>query len=65
MKVMGILVEGMDGQEYLLGFGREPNGQLVGPPTRSRRGSDGAFLLFEDLDEPSKVATSQLVPRRA
>lgn len=27
MKVKGILIEGTDGKEYLLGFGREPNGR--------------------------------------
>jgi len=65
MKVKGILVEGRDGREYLLGFGREANGQLAGPPTLSRRKSDGAFQLFEDLHEASRVAVSMLGPRGA
>jgi hypothetical protein len=65
MHVKGILVEGRDGQEYLLGFGRGPSGQLAGPPTLSRRGADGAFKVYEDLKEASRVATSQLGPRSA
>jgi hypothetical protein len=65
MNVMGILVEGSDGAEYLFGFEREPNGKLTGPPRLSRRGSDGAFRLFENLQEASRVAMTQLVPRSA
>jgi len=65
MNVKGILIEGRDGYEYLLGFRHEPNGRLAGPPTLSRRGSDGVFQLFEDLQEASKVAMAQLAPRSA
>jgi hypothetical protein len=65
MHVKGILVEGKDGQEYLLGFGRQPTGTLSGPPTLSRRGPDGTFQVYEDLQEASRVATSQLGPRKA
>ena len=65
MGVKGILVEGRDGQEYLLGFARQPTGQLTGPPTLSRRGPDGAFQVYEDLQEASRVAMSQLGPRQA
>jgi hypothetical protein len=65
MGVKGILVEGRDGQEYLIGFARQPTGQLAGPPTLSRRGPDGAFRIYEDLQEASRVAMSQLGPRQA
>jgi hypothetical protein len=65
MNVKGILIEGRDGNEYLLGFAREPGGQLTGPPTLSRRGPDGGFRLFEDLREASRVAAMQLGPRGA
>src|SRR5262249_1213395 len=65
MKVKGILVEGRDGQESLLGFRHEPNGRLAGPPTLSRRRSDGTLWPFEDLQEASKVSMAQLVPREA
>jgi hypothetical protein len=65
VNVKGILLEGRDGQEYLLGFRRAPSGQVAGPPTLSRRGADGAFELFEDVREASRVAVSQLGPRGA
>jgi hypothetical protein len=66
MHVKGILVEGKDGQEYLLGFGRQPTtGRLAGPPTLSRRGADGTFQVYEDLQEASRVAVAQLGPRAA
>ena len=64
MSVKGILIEGRDGQEYLLGFERQPT-QMTGPPTLSRRGPDGVFQRFEDVQEASKVAMSQLCPRAA
>ena len=41
--VRGILVEGRDGHEYLLGF--RP-GQAGPTPTLSRRGADGRFEHF-------------------
>jgi hypothetical protein len=65
MNVRGILVEGRDGQEYLLGFERQPTGQLTGPPVLSRRAPDGTFQVYEDLREASRVAMSQLGPRPA
>ena len=65
MNVKGILIEGRDGQEYLLGFGRQPTGQMMGPPTLSRRGPDGTFELFENTVEASKAAMTQLGPRSA
>ncbi len=47
MNVRGILIEGQDGQEYLIGFGRQPTGQLSGPPqivsALSRRVRQGAI----------------------
>ena len=45
MNVKGILIEGRDGKEYLVGFGHEDTGRLVGPPRLSRRGADGGFHL--------------------
>ncbi|HEY7138580.1 MAG TPA: hypothetical protein VIE44_00610 [Methylomirabilota bacterium] len=65
MHVKGILVEGRDGHEYLLGFGRGASGHLSGPPTLSRRGPDGTFHPFEDVQEASKTAIAQLGPRGA
>jgi hypothetical protein len=63
MNIKGILIEGRDGQEYLLGFGRQPAGQLSGPPPLSRRRPDGTFQVYEDLQEASRVAATQLGPR--
>jgi hypothetical protein len=63
MNVKGILIEGRDGQEYLLGFERQPPDQMAGPPTLSRRGPDGAFQRIEDVREASKVAMTQLGPQ--
>lgn len=63
MNVKGILIEGRDGQEYLLGFEGQPPDQMTGPPTLSRRGPDGAFQRFEDVREASRVAMAQLGPR--
>jgi hypothetical protein len=63
MHVKGLLIEGQDGQEYLLGFRRQPTGQLTGPPILSRRGPDSTFQPLDDLREASRVATSQLGPR--
>lgn len=65
MNVRGILIEGRDGQEYLLGFPAQPSGTLAGPPTLSRRRADGTFQAFEDLAEASRVAMAQLGPRSA
>jgi hypothetical protein len=63
MNVKGLLVEGRDGQEYLLGFRRQSTGQLMGPPTLSRRRPGGAFEPIDDLREASRIAASQLGPR--
>lgn len=55
--VRGILVEGGDGREYLLGF--RP-GQPTPTPTLSRRGTDGRFEPVEDLQEASRLVVRQL-----
>ena len=65
MNVKGILIEGRDGREYLLGFECQPPDQMTGPPTLRRRGPDGAFQRFEDVREASRVAMAQLGPRGA
>jgi hypothetical protein len=55
--VKGILFEGSDGAEYLLGFaGTQP----TPTPMLSRRQADGTFTAVEDPWEASKVATKQL-----
>lgn len=55
-KVKGILIEGTDGHEYLLGFG--PTEQTKSP-TLSRRRDDGTFEPLKDR-EASKVALAQV-----
>jgi hypothetical protein len=55
--VRGILFEGSDGAEYLLGFAAT---QPTPTPTLSRRQADGTFRAVEDVWEASKVATKQL-----
>ena len=56
-QVKGILIEGSDGHEYLLGFG--PTGQTRSP-ILSRRQADGTFAPLEDPLEASKVARAQV-----
>lgn len=56
-RVKGILIEGSDGHEYLLGF------PATGPtrsPTLSRRQGDGTFRPLDDIREASTVARAQL-----
>jgi len=53
-KVRGILIEGSDGREYLLGFGADQS------PIFSRRRADGTFEPLEDISRASKVAIAQL-----
>jgi hypothetical protein len=55
--VKGILVEGSDGHEYLLGFTRSGTAPA---PTLSRRQADGRFQTVEDLHEASRLAARQL-----
>ncbi|MGH7367523.1 MAG: hypothetical protein ACREK9_14035 [Candidatus Rokuibacteriota bacterium] len=55
--VKGILFEGSDGHEYLLGF---TPAQPVPAPILSRRQPDGRFQLIDDLQEASRVALKQL-----
>jgi hypothetical protein len=63
MRIHGILFEGRDGQEYLLGLERDPDGQLTGPPPLSRRAPNGGFTQFDDVREASKVVVAHLGPR--
>jgi hypothetical protein len=53
-KVKGILIEGSDGHEYLLGFGP------TNAPTFSRRQADGAFEQLTDIQTASQIAIKQL-----
>jgi hypothetical protein len=55
--VRGILVEGSDGHEYLLGFGSTPRGRS---PVLSRRQADGTFEPLADTADASRVAVAQL-----
>ena len=55
--VKGILVEGSDGHEYLLGFAPT---QPIPTPMLSRRHPDGRFQAIEDLQEASRLAAKQL-----
>ena len=56
-KIKGILIEGDDGHEYLLGFG--PTEQPKSP-IFSRRQADGTFEPLKDIVEASKLATKQI-----
>jgi hypothetical protein len=56
-KVKGILIEGSDGHEYLLGFGPA---ERTKSPILSRRQADGAFKPLTDTREASQVAWTQL-----
>lgn len=56
-KVKGILIEGNDGHEYLLGFG--PTEQTKSP-TLSRQQANGTFEPLKDTLEASKVVVAQL-----
>lgn len=53
-KVKGILIEGSDGHEYLLGFGPAKS------PIFSRRQADGTFAPFQDVRKASEVAVKQV-----
>jgi hypothetical protein len=53
-KVKGILVEGNDGHEYLLGFGPDHS------PIFSRREADATFEPLDDVWRASKVAITQI-----
>lgn len=52
--VKGILIEGNDGHEYLLGFGP------TNAPILSRRQADGSFAQLPDAAEASRVAIKQV-----
>jgi len=53
-KVKGILIEGNDGNEYLLGFGPDKT------PILSRRQADGTFEQLKDVTRASKEAITQI-----
>ena len=55
--VKGILIEGRDGHEYLLGFRLT---EQTKSPILSRRQADGTFEPFNDIVAASKVAVAQL-----
>ena len=55
--VRGILFEGSDGHEYLLGFRAT---RPTATPVLSRRQADGRFSTVEDVWEASKVARKEL-----
>jgi hypothetical protein len=55
--VKGILFEGSDGHEYLLGF---TPAQPRPTPVLSRRQADGRFQVVDDLQEASRIAVKQL-----
>jgi hypothetical protein len=52
--VKGILVEGNDGHEYLLGFGSDNS------PIFSRRQADGTFEPLENVSRASTAAITQI-----
>jgi len=52
--VKGILIEGNDGHEYLLGFAPDNS------PIFSRRQADGTFEPLEDVWRASNVAITQI-----
>ena len=53
-KVKGILIEGNDGHEYLLGFGPAKS------PVFSRRLPDGTFEPLGDVRRASEIAIKQV-----
>jgi hypothetical protein len=53
-KVKGILIDGSDGREYLLGFGPTRS------PLLSCRQADGSFEPLEDTQAASRVAVKEL-----
>jgi hypothetical protein len=55
--IKGILVEGNDGHEYLLGFGPPEQPRS---PIFSRRKADGTFERLENTAETSKLAMTQI-----
>jgi len=57
-KIKGILIEGDDGHEYLLGFG--PTERNLSRPIFSRRQADGPFEPLKDTVEASKLAIKQI-----
>jgi hypothetical protein len=60
MKVKGILVEGEDGQEYLIGFGPRARGKTNGPSMKRRDSSTGQFQPLELDNQASAAIREQL-----
>ncbi|HTI55780.1 MAG TPA: hypothetical protein VMC04_16200 [Verrucomicrobiae bacterium] len=56
-KVKGILIEGDDGHEYLLGFGPPERPRS---PIFSRRRADGTFEPLENTAETSRFVMKQI-----
>ena len=56
-RVKGVLIEGSDGHEYLLGFSLT---QQTKAPMLSRRQADGTFEPLQGIREASRVASAQL-----
>ncbi len=59
MKVKGILVEGRDGKEYLIGVGQRVHGRGEGPALSRRNGE--AWTRLEETREASKTVREQLL----
>jgi hypothetical protein len=60
MKVMGILVEGKDGKEYLLGIGPRATGRQRERPTLWLRAATGKFVSLEQTRDASRTIREQL-----
>jgi hypothetical protein len=60
MKVLGVLVEGADGKQYLLGTAPRQNGRQTERPTISRRADDGTFISLELTREGSATIREKL-----
>ena len=60
MQVKAILVEGKDGNEYLLGIGPRQSGQQEERPTIWRR-ADGNWVQLPETCEASMTIRDQLV----
>ena len=56
-KIKGILIEGDDGHEYLLGFGPAERPRS---PIFSRRRADGTFEALANTAETSRFVTKQI-----
>lgn len=59
MEVMGILVRGKDGNEYLLGAAKRATGKTIGPFIKRRDGS--TWTSLEETRNASGVIREQLL----